>query len=259
MTTRRPTRAARLISICLLSATALLTATPGAWGGAIVADSTEDAAQIRTTIDDILERPAYTGVGQSPLSRLLRDNPLSRWLLEVWERFLEWLRNLGGNRDPAVPTTQQDPERSSAGLLVALLAVLLVATIALRLARTRDERAERARLQRREGEVTIAELELWADDAERRGAFDEAIRLRFQAGLRRLDDSGAVELDAATPTGRVRSMLALREFDAVANSFEVAAYSDQPVSESDATEAVRGWQDVFRVLDPRAGDDGEDE
>lgn len=256
MSIRRRSAAARLISICLLIAAAF-TAAPGSSGAATLAESAETADQIETTIDDILERSAYTGIGQTPLARLMRENPLSRWLLEVWERFLEWIRSLGGRDDPGVPTTQQDPERSNAGLLVAMLAVLMVATVAVRLARTRDAAESRARKRDAVGDLTISELEQQADAAELRGAYDEAVRLRFQAGLRRLDETGAVELDPATPTGRVRSMLSLREFDTVANQFEVAAYSERLVSESDASEAARGWRDVFHVLDPGNDEDRE--
>ena len=114
---------------------------------AAVDDSTVPVQEIKQAVDDVLSRPAYTGISESPITRLLRENPVSRWFLEQFQRFVDWVNGLGGDRNTSVPTTQREPNRPTAGLLIVVLAAVLVGFIVYRLARTRED-AERAAAMR---------------------------------------------------------------------------------------------------------------
>jgi len=229
-------------------------------GAVQLGESSESVEEIQDAVDDVLSRAAYTGLSENPISRILRENPVSRWFLEQWQRFVDWLSGLGGGQDTSVPTTERDPNRSSSAVLVALLAAVLVVVVVHRLADTR-EAAERAAAKRvgKAGVVSSLDLQDLADEAEQRGDFKEAVRLRFRAGLRRLDEQGSVELDPAMRTGAVRSALAISEFDDVATAFEVTAYSRHEASATDSSDAREGWKAVFRVLDPSRGENDPEE
>ena len=55
-----------------------------------------------------------------------------------------------------------------------------------------------------------------------------------------------MELEPGLITGRVRTALAMREFDEVANQFEVAAYSDHVADAEEASAARAGWAAILR-------------
>ena len=216
---------------------------------AVVDESEESVEDIRLATEEVLERSEYTGISQNPLARLMQDNPITRWISDVWQRFLDWLFGLGGERDPSRPSTQQDPDRSAAGPWVIALAVVTAAVVAVFLVRSRENR-EDATGRRIGDERTKAadELERLADEAELAGDFESAVRLRFQGGLTRLGDYGTIDVGPSVVTGTVRRSLELDEFDDVASAFEVSAYSDRETSRDDAAAARQGWWEVFGAL-----------
>ena len=221
----------------------------GSVATAIVSESEESVEDIRLATEEVLERSDYTGFSQNPLGRLMQDNPITRWINDVWQRFLDWLFGLGGERDPSQPSTQQDPGRSAAGPWVIALAVATAAVVAVFLVRSREDR-EGATVRRLADERAKAadELERLADEAELAGDFESSVRLRFQGGLTRLDDSGTIDVGPSVVTGTVRRSLELDEFDDVASAFEVSAYSDRETSRNDAATARQGWSEVFGAL-----------
>ena len=95
--------------------------------------------------------------------------------------------------------------------------------------------------------------------AEEAGDYEQAVRLGFRAGLKRLDREGAVDVGPSITTGTVRRSVALDEFDAVANVFEVAAFSDRGATAADADVSKALWRDVFRVVAPRSDEDADNE
>jgi hypothetical protein len=133
-------------------------------------------------------------------------------------------------------------------LLAAALAVLtaLLATYFVR----RRSRAAVERRHRLAGLVPEAtdprELERRADAAESAGRYGEAVRLRFLAGIVRLDRAGAVEVRRSETTGQLRDALRNPTFDELAIAFDEIVYGGRPATAADVAVARAGWS---RVLD----------
>jgi len=139
---------------------------------------------------------------------------------------------------------------------IALAAVLagVVAVVALLVARRRtaasaaggpgrrrssDERADPGRLERE------------ADAAELRGDLDVALRLRFRAGLLRLDRAGAIHFRPSITTGQVARRLRLPSFDDLAITFDAVAYGGRHASATDLQSARAEWPRVLERAAPR--------
>jgi hypothetical protein len=88
-------------------------------------------------------------------------------------------------------------------------------------------------------------LERDAAAAEAGGAFAEAIRLRFRAGLLALGARGAIEYRASLRTAEVSRRLSSVDFDLLAATFERIAYGGGDASALDAAAAREGWQRVL--------------
>ena len=89
------------------------------------------------------------------------------------------------------------------------------------------------------------ELERRADEAERRGDASEALRLRFRAGLMRLDAAGAIRLRPSLPTGRVTRTLGSASFASLAADFDSVTYGDRPAVPEDLARARSEWPRVL--------------
>jgi hypothetical protein len=101
----------------------------------------------------------------------------------------------------------------------------------------------RAGAQRRE---SAAELERRADEAERRGEHEAALRLRFRAGLLRLDARGAIDYRPSLQTHDVAAALRSDAFDRLAAGFDEVVYGDRPAGPDDVAAARRDWEAVLR-------------
>jgi hypothetical protein len=85
-------------------------------------------------------------------------------------------------------------------------------------------------------------LERDAAAAEARGDLELAVRLRFRAGLMRLDqDAHALTYTASIANTDVRRALQSREFDALADDFEQIAYAGEPAEAATADRARERW------------------
>ena len=91
------------------------------------------------------------------------------------------------------------------------------------------------------GVETAAGLEREASGAERDGRFEEAVRLRFRAGLARLAEEGTIPTARSTPNGQLSRTLHSSDFDALARRFDEVAYGASPAGSEDAEEARRRW------------------
>jgi hypothetical protein len=89
------------------------------------------------------------------------------------------------------------------------------------------------------------ELERRAEEAERRGDLDAALRLRFRAGLGRLDDAGVVRLRPGLTNSAVSRTLRSPRFDELAGHFDEVAYGGRPATESDVSTARAAWPAVI--------------
>jgi predicted nucleic acid-binding protein len=88
-------------------------------------------------------------------------------------------------------------------------------------------------------------LEREADEAERAGHLERAIRLRFRAGLLRLDEAGRIDWRPSMTTGQVAAKLARRDFDEVTRIFEEIVYGRRRPVAPDVTTSKAGWESVL--------------
>jgi hypothetical protein len=90
------------------------------------------------------------------------------------------------------------------------------------------------------------ELERLAGEAERRGDHEAALRLRFRAGLLRLDARGAISYRPSLQTHEVAVALGSDAFDRLAAGFDEVVYGERPARAEDVEAARRDWEAVLR-------------
>jgi hypothetical protein len=88
-------------------------------------------------------------------------------------------------------------------------------------------------------------LEAKADAAERDGRHEAAVRLRFQAGLLRLDELGVLSYRPSLPNAAVGRRLRSPTFDGLLRRFEEIVYGGRPAEPADAGSAREGWRKVL--------------
>ncbi len=182
----------------------------------------------RAEARQILAERKYHG---SKLPRPLHG--VIEWLgrrLQFLGRFFNWLgRHVPGGNN----------------VLWAILAALVVAiavSVAMRLARRRALR-ERGLGSWADGDrpEDPGTLERLADEAERRGDLEIALRLRFRAGLLRLGRARVLELRPSITTIEVRRALRSRRFDGLARSFDEVVYGRRSPRTQDVVDARTEW------------------
>ena len=131
----------------------------------------------------------------------------------------------------------------SAVLWTILAAVILLAAVALTARSTRRVLREtgEAGAPGRGARVTAESLERAAVAAERAGRLQEAVRLRFQAGLMRLAERDVIDPAASTPNAQLRRTLRSTRFDALAGRFDEIVYGGDEAREQDVEDARREW------------------
>ena len=161
-------------------------------------------------------------------------------------RPLEWI----GDRFRTVSNAIGDVLRAVPGptwLAVAVVAVAVAIAVIVLITRGRVHAiaaggaTARERAAAREDPVA---LEQAADAAERAGDFDRALRLRFRAGLLRLDARGAIRYRPSLTVGEVRRLLGSETFDELAARFEEVAYGGVGAQPGDVDVARREWPRV---------------
>jgi hypothetical protein len=131
--------------------------------------------------------------------------------------------------------------------VISALVLAGAALLALRIAEPRGRDLERRRAAERAGDrPDPAALEAEADRAERAGELERAIRLRFRAGVLRLEDLGDVDLRPPLTSGILARRLRSPEFEALARRFDEIAYGGRAAEPADAALAKRVWRDVLR-------------
>jgi hypothetical protein len=197
----------------------------------VTAQPPGSAAEARTEARDILADDRYHGADfPRPL-----DGPLD-WLGERIEAVFDWLENLG----PDVPG---GPVALWMALAAAvLLAATLVTSTTIRRRAIAIERARRAALPATEDPRA---LEREADRAEREGDWERAVRLRFRAGLLRLDHRRVIAYRPSLTTGEVARAVRSPAFAEIGGRFDAIAYGGRPADRDDAEAARRGWEAVL--------------
>jgi hypothetical protein len=104
-----------------------------------------------------------------------------------------------------------------------------------------------SRWRRRTGEYAslAAALEAAADEAERAGHYDRAVRLRFGAGLLRLAQARAFDLRPSSTVGEIVAALRSPPLGDLASTFEAIVYGGRRAVRADAESARRGWRTVL--------------
>lgn len=188
-----------------------------------------DPARAREAARDILSGEPFTS------RRLPRPFAgVLRWLgdevVEPVQRFLARLKD-------ALPETGSPP-----WLLLAAGVVVLAVLVTLRLVRDRGrERPGRRAGRGADAGTDPAQLEAEAEAAERRGQLAEALRLRFRAGLVRLDRMGALELVPGLTNRAVARTLRSARFDGLRVDFDEVVYGGRAATVDDVGEARTGW------------------
>jgi hypothetical protein len=164
-----------------------------------------------------------------------------RGLLDRIGRALEPLGDLVPRLDRALP--------GGPAVVWTLLALAVAGLGWLIGGRTIRRRAALAGAAGRDGGAraeTAGELERRAEEAERRGAHEEALRLRFRAGLLRLDARGAIDYRPSLQTHEVSRALGSDAFDRLAAGFDDVVYGERPAGADDVAAARRDWETVLR-------------
>jgi hypothetical protein len=136
-------------------------------------------------------------------------------------------------------------------LAAVVVAAAIVLTVKLSAGRGRRRFAGTRRPAAGEDGLAPEELERRAEEAERQGDLDAALRLRFRAGLGRLDDAGVVRLRPGLTNTAVSRALRSPGFDALAGVFDEVAYGGRPATTTDVATARTTWPAVLESA--RAG------
>lgn len=155
-----------------------------------------------------------------------------RWLGDRVEDVGDWFADAFDDVAKALPGGAV-----SLWIMIAALAIALTAFAARHLIHRRA-RLTRTSAPRRAPQLDPRELEREADAAERAGDWERAIRLRFRAGVLRLD------LGVSSTTGEIAAELHSPVFDAVGEDFDEIVYGGRPASESDAVAARERWKEL---------------
>ena len=127
------------------------------------------------------------------------------------------------------------------GALVLLVAAVLART-SIRRRAAAAVRSGRAGAPDREDP---AALERDADRAAAAGDWDTAVRLRFRAGLLRLDAGEVIEYRPSLTTGEVAAAVRSPAFARVGADFDEIAYGGRAAREADEAASREGWERVL--------------
>jgi uncharacterized protein DUF4129 len=195
-----------------------------------------EAAQAREQAREILSQRRF----QEPELPRPFEHPL-QWLGDRLEDVGDWFLDAFDGVDGALP--------GGAWVLWLLLALGAVAAGALvaRAAVRRRAVAGLVRAAAGKGEPAAdpAAIEREADAAERDGDYERAVRLRFRAGVVRLERERVLEPGGLRTTGEIAHALHSPAFDALGTDFDAIAYGGRPAGEDDARAARDGWQAVL--------------
>jgi hypothetical protein len=195
------------------------------------AQDATSAAEARREAREILDERRFNG---ADLPRPFAG-PLE-WLGDRLEPVLDWFDDLGQDV-PGGPF--------ALWLVLAGLVILLAGTVTSTTIRRRAIAIERARAAALPATEDPHALERAADRAERDGDWELAVRLRFRAGLLRLDRRRVIVYRPSLTTGEVARAVSSPAFSEVGERFDAIAYGGRQAEREDAEHARRGWAEVL--------------
>jgi hypothetical protein len=193
--------------------------------------ATVDVERIRDEIERILSAAKY----DTP-----QPSQLGGWWRRTWFRILDWI-------DGLISAFPGGPQIFFG--LLALIVVGLVVFAALRLGRRRNRQIEALHFAQRSSERGLdpREIEQRADRAAAGGDYREAVRLRFLAGLLRLDERKAIAFRPGITSAEVSAILRSPAYDQLAGRFDAIVYGDDRADLDDHHHAVDGWRRVLET------------
>jgi Domain of unknown function (DUF4129) len=187
--------------------------------------------EARQRAHEILEERRFTGADvPRPFA-----GPLE-WLGDRLEPIADWFDDLGSSV-PGGPIVLW--------MILAALVIVAAGAITSTTIRRRAIAVERARAAALPAAEDPHALEREADRAERDGDFERAVRLRFRAGLLRLDRRRVIEYRPSLTTGEVARAVGSPAFREVGERFDSIAYGGRAAEREDAEHARRGWAEVL--------------
>ena len=194
----------------------------------------DDPAAARAEAHAILEDARYHGAG---LPRPL-EKPLA-WLADRLEPLIDRINDLGGDVPGGPPIVWT---------LLAILVLLLASMVTSTSIRRRATAIERERAAAVPEADNPQALERAAGEAERAQQWERAVRLRFRAGLLRLDRRNVLVYRPSLTTGEVARTLKVPAFDEVGARFDEIAYGGRAAEREDAEASERGWRHVLEAV-----------
>jgi hypothetical protein len=191
----------------------------------------QDPAQSRELAREILSDRRYEGTDVPRPFAGAFD-----WLGERLEPMRGWIDSVG----VYVPGGALVVWLVLAGIV--LLAATAVTGATIRRRAIAIERARRAALPATDDPRA---LERDAERAERAGDWERAVRLRFRAGLLRLDRREVLAYRPSLTTGEVARAVGSPAFAEIGERFDAIAYGGRPAERADAESARRGWEQVL--------------
>ena len=130
----------------------------------------------------------------------------------------------------------------------AIVALAIVVAVRLASRRAAFEAGVATRAAGGRGDEDPAALERLADEAERRGDLEIAVRLRFRAGLLRLACAKALPGRPSLRTGEARRALHNPRFDRLARDFDEIVYGRRTPQPDDVASARSDWPQVLEEV-----------
>ena len=194
-----------------------------------------DSDRLRAEAERILSQAKYR-------VETTTSERFSAWMRDLWFRFLDFLDSVAG--------------LVGGPLVLGSILVVTVVAVSMLIARNLGKRRAREMEQQIRREHALARgvdpgvLEEAADRAAGRGEIGEAVRLRFRAGLLRLDEAGLIKFRPGLTSAEITEELQSPLFESLAVRFDEIVYGRQPATREDYGTAQNGWRDL---LDQRIG------
>jgi hypothetical protein len=199
-----------------------------------------DAAAARAQARDILDQ------------RRFQETKVPAPLRHVRERIGAALRSAGRPLESAFGWLAEHVPGGRA-VVWALLATFVLGSAALFASRAgaRPQNAGAGAGAPGEERMSAARLRQEAERAERRGDLDEALRLRFRAGLVELDSRDLIALRPALTNRELLGAVPSPTLAELVDGFEAVAYGGRAANEDDVRGARDGWPRVPEEADSR--------